>query len=287
MSTVSENLKYLRKLKGYTQEQFAARIGIKRSLVGAYEEARANPNEIYLNDMAEVLGVEVEHLLNENLRERGRKLGPGMILKLNPELPDPVSEVVGESQSTPNKLASEEREDTLRQTNLFPDSGVSDPVGGELPSQEVPASRESVPPSIPASSLPATDFLSFLSTLLSAQPGYRLFSEISDLPLKGTSVIGKLLSKAESIPSDQLYVLVTPQHGVLFRRVFNQLSVKGTLILSSDFPGKDILELPMSAISEVYQYMGSFQTTAPAPVAPVHQLRALTEEMMKLLNARD
>lgn len=56
MSTVSENIRYLRKLKGYTQEQFAERIGIKRSLLGAYEEARANPNEIYLDSMADVLG---------------------------------------------------------------------------------------------------------------------------------------------------------------------------------------------------------------------------------------
>ena len=287
MSTVSENLKYLRKLKGYTQEQFAARIGIKRSLVGAYEEARANPNEIYLNDMAEVLGVEVEHLLNENLKERGRKFGPGMILKLNPELPDPMSGAGDEYPSTPKKLPSDEREVWDHQTDLFMDSGTENTQVGNLSQQDIRVPPLSVPPSTPGVPSPSTDFLPVLSTLLSSQPGYRLFSEISDLPLKGIIVIGRLLSNEESIPGDQLYVLVTLQHGVLFRRVFNQLAVKGTLILSSDFPGKDTLELPMSAISEVYQYMGSFQTMPPAPAAPVQQLRALTEEMMKLLNARD
>jgi transcriptional regulator with XRE-family HTH domain len=44
MSIVSNNIKYLRRLNGLTQEQFARKIAIKRSLLGAYEEARANPN---------------------------------------------------------------------------------------------------------------------------------------------------------------------------------------------------------------------------------------------------
>ena len=43
MSTVSENLKFLRKEAGYTQQTFADALKIKRSLVGAYEEGRADP----------------------------------------------------------------------------------------------------------------------------------------------------------------------------------------------------------------------------------------------------
>ena len=43
MSTAGKNLKYLRKLRGWTQEEFAVKLGIKRSLLGAYEEERAEP----------------------------------------------------------------------------------------------------------------------------------------------------------------------------------------------------------------------------------------------------
>ena len=43
MSLVSENIKFFRKQLGFTQEQLALRIGIKRSLLGAYEEGRAEP----------------------------------------------------------------------------------------------------------------------------------------------------------------------------------------------------------------------------------------------------
>lgn len=68
MSIVSNNLKYLRRLNGLTQEQFSRRIGIKRSLLGAYEEARANPNLDNLMMIAKVFGVSVDQLLKHDLR---------------------------------------------------------------------------------------------------------------------------------------------------------------------------------------------------------------------------
>ncbi len=43
MGKISDNLKYLRKKKGLTQQQFADVMEIKRSLIGAYEEDRAEP----------------------------------------------------------------------------------------------------------------------------------------------------------------------------------------------------------------------------------------------------
>jgi len=43
MSFAGKNLRYLRKLRGWTQEEFATKLGIKRSLLGAYEEERAEP----------------------------------------------------------------------------------------------------------------------------------------------------------------------------------------------------------------------------------------------------
>ncbi|MFX8289527.1 helix-turn-helix transcriptional regulator, partial [Acinetobacter baumannii] len=41
MSYAGKNFRYLRKLRGWTQEEFANKINVKRSLIGAYEEERA------------------------------------------------------------------------------------------------------------------------------------------------------------------------------------------------------------------------------------------------------
>lgn len=41
---LNKKISDLRRRFGYTQEQFAAKLGIKRSLLGAYEEGRAEPS---------------------------------------------------------------------------------------------------------------------------------------------------------------------------------------------------------------------------------------------------
>jgi transcriptional regulator with XRE-family HTH domain len=81
MSIVSNNIKYLRRLNGLTQEQFARKIAIKRSLLGAYEEARANPNLTNLKNMAAAFGITVDNLLKNDLR-RIRET-PELTLPLN------------------------------------------------------------------------------------------------------------------------------------------------------------------------------------------------------------
>ena len=69
MTLVSNNIKYLRKLNGLTQEQFSQRVGIKRSLLGAYEEARANPNWNTLITIAKLFSTSVDQLLKQDLRK--------------------------------------------------------------------------------------------------------------------------------------------------------------------------------------------------------------------------
>jgi transcriptional regulator with XRE-family HTH domain len=89
MSIVSNNIKYLRRLNGLTQEQFARKIAIKRSLLGAYEEARANPNLTNLKNMAAAFGITVDNLLKNDLRKLRET--PDMSLPLGPTRPMTVS----------------------------------------------------------------------------------------------------------------------------------------------------------------------------------------------------
>jgi len=89
MSIVSNNIKYLRRLNGLTQEQFARKIAIKRSLLGAYEEARANPNLTNLKNMAAAFGITVDNLLKNDLRKIRET--PDMSLPLNGSRPMTVS----------------------------------------------------------------------------------------------------------------------------------------------------------------------------------------------------
>jgi transcriptional regulator with XRE-family HTH domain len=67
MSLAGQNLKYLRKLRGWTQDEFAGKLGIKRSLVGAYEEERADPRTDVLKIMSEMFKVSLDELLFSDL----------------------------------------------------------------------------------------------------------------------------------------------------------------------------------------------------------------------------
>ncbi len=67
MSTAGLNLKYLRKLRGWTQEEFAGKLNIKRSLLGAYEEERADPRLEVLEIVADIFKLSLDELLLKDL----------------------------------------------------------------------------------------------------------------------------------------------------------------------------------------------------------------------------
>ena len=71
MSLVSQNIKHLRKLNGWTQGDFADKIEIKRSLVGAYEEGRADPRLNNLTNMSKLFGISIDQLINQDLTRFG------------------------------------------------------------------------------------------------------------------------------------------------------------------------------------------------------------------------
>lgn len=86
MAVANQNLKYLRKLRGWTQEEFAQKIGIKRSLVGAYEEERAEPNYDVLETVSDLFKVSIDDLLRKDLSEtKGSYLAKRRQLKMMAE----------------------------------------------------------------------------------------------------------------------------------------------------------------------------------------------------------
>jgi transcriptional regulator with XRE-family HTH domain len=69
MSTAGKNLKYLRKLRGWTQEEFATKLQIKRSLLGAYEEERAEPRIDVMELVGEMFKLTLDELLLKDLAD--------------------------------------------------------------------------------------------------------------------------------------------------------------------------------------------------------------------------
>jgi transcriptional regulator with XRE-family HTH domain len=69
MSIAAQNLKYLRKLRGWTQEEFAVKLKIKRSLLGAYEEERAEPRLEVLELVSDMFRLSLDELLRKKMQD--------------------------------------------------------------------------------------------------------------------------------------------------------------------------------------------------------------------------
>ncbi len=69
MSLAGRNLKYLRKLRGWTQEEFANKLKIKRSLLGAYEEERAEPRIEVLEQIGSIFKLSLDELLLKDITD--------------------------------------------------------------------------------------------------------------------------------------------------------------------------------------------------------------------------
>jgi transcriptional regulator with XRE-family HTH domain len=70
MSFSNQNLKYLRKQRGWTQEEFATKLNIKRSLLGAYEEERAEPRYEVLEAVCDLFKLTMDDLLRKDLSDQ-------------------------------------------------------------------------------------------------------------------------------------------------------------------------------------------------------------------------
>jgi transcriptional regulator with XRE-family HTH domain len=91
MAIANKNLKYLRKLRGWTQEEFAQKLRIKRSLVGAYEEERAEPRIDVLGVVCDMFKLTLDEILRKDLSDnKGNYLAKRRAQKLAGGRPDIV-----------------------------------------------------------------------------------------------------------------------------------------------------------------------------------------------------
>ncbi len=194
---INETIRFLRKQKFWTQDVFAQKLGIKRSLVGAYEEGRAEPRLELLQKMAELFGTTVDKLISSDVTSTGpdEKFARGkevLVVTMDSHKKDNIELV-------PHKAAAGYL------------SGYADPeFVKELPRFKLPI-------------LP--------------QGTYRAFEISGDsmLPiLPGTIVVAEYVDNIQSIKNGKTYILITQREGIVYKRVFNYLNENGKLFLVSD-----------------------------------------------------
>lgn len=220
MSLISENIKYLRKRLGLTQEQFANKLDIKRSLVGAYEEGRADPRLNNLLNMAQLFGTSVDILLSKD------------VSKLSA-----VELKVSEFKRGKEVLAISVDREGKENIELVPQRAAAGYTNGYADPEYI---RE-----LPKFKLP----------ILPTSGTYRAFEITGDsmLPiLPGTIIIGEYVDDVRDIKNGKTYILITQSDGIVYKRVFNYVSENRKLFLVSDNRQYAPYQLDIEEVLEVW-----------------------------------
>ncbi len=216
MVKLNENIRILRRRLSLTQDQFAQKLGIKRSLVGAYEEGRAEPRLELLQKMAELFSMSVDELIGQDF-----SAGSTPMVK-SYERGKEVVVVTVDAQQKHN-------------IEFVPVKAAAGYLNGYADVEYV---KE-----LPLFSLPNL-----------RQGTYRAFEISGDsmLPLMpGSIVVGEYVENLKHIKNGKTYILVTEREGIVYKRVFNYLEENGNLFLVSDnrqyapyqLRGEDVLEV--------------------------------------------
>ncbi len=328
MSLISSNIKYLRRINGLTQEQFARRIGTKRANVGAYEESRAVPPVDLLKIIANTFGISVDDLVKKDVRKIRET--PDITFNFDPKPVNitpsqpPASNPIVESDPFHNFHFNQDTE--LSNTSSIGDllkkymgeSSINEKPPQVRPPQPdfltptmspptpQPPAEVSVPYATPNSNyfnplltqniqlvrrnqfneylLKHSDFY-FLKTLPPFNiPGfevgeYRAFEAGEDFAYPGAILVGALVRNWQEIRDGKNYVIVSKNHGIIYRRAYNQIQLKGTLLLSTDnnrYPG---IEIPIVDIFETWEIKSFISFVLPEPVMPFNKIGNLVDEL--------
>ncbi|WP_298369295.1 helix-turn-helix transcriptional regulator [uncultured Lutibacter sp.] len=67
MNYLAKNIKYIRALKGLSQERLAEDLKVSRSRISSYEDKRASPPIEFLISLSEYINISMDVLIKENL----------------------------------------------------------------------------------------------------------------------------------------------------------------------------------------------------------------------------
>jgi transcriptional regulator with XRE-family HTH domain len=217
MSKISSNIRFLRQLKGLSQEQLADDLKVTRSRIGGYEEARNEPPIDLLIRLSEYFHIAVDALIRGDLKKTNldglMKIGKNRILF--PILID------SDGNDMVELIPVKAQAGYLR--------GYSDPDYIErLPKMKLP----------------------FLPT-----GKHRAFPIKGDSmpPIKeGSFIIGKFLERVEEIKIGKTYVVVTKDDGLSYKRVMNM--TKKEIELHSDNKLYKPYKVKTEEVLELWEY---------------------------------
>ncbi|MDG1038481.1 MAG: LexA family transcriptional regulator [Polaribacter sp.] len=225
MKIVSKNIKHLRTLKNFSQEGLAEELKVTRSRIGSYEENRSSPTLDFLIDFSNYFKIPIDILLKNDLTKT-----------------KDVSFIeVGEKRVLFPIIVDEHNENLIEVVSTKASAGYL--LGYDDPEYIEQLEKIKLP---------------FLPT-----GKHRAFPIKGDsmLPMKDNSyVVAEFVEDILDVKNGTSYIIVTKNDGMTYKRVYNQIEEKGSLLLKPDNREYQSYEVPISEVLELWKFTCSINT---------------------------
>jgi len=241
MSYAGKNLRYLRKLRGWTQDEFANRLKIKRSVIGSYEEARAEPRLEVLEAMCNIFKLSLDDLLLKDLTaSKGDSyLEQRRLLKSTGATVAEITFVP--LKATAGYLAGYADPDFLDELNTFTLPMLAP---GQYRAFEI----------VGDSMLPTPS---------------------------GSVIVGEKLEALDELKTSNTYVVLSRNEGIVYKRVLKNNRIKNKLTLVSDNPQYEPYLVNAEDILEVWKAVYILQKANMVQRWDVNQLAGIVNNLQE------
>jgi transcriptional regulator with XRE-family HTH domain len=245
MSYAGKNLRHLRKQKGWTQEEFAHKLNVKRSLIGAYEEERAEPKLEVLEQLSSIFGLSLDDLLLKDLTiesrgssylEQRRKLK--MLAETNSIQFVPLKAAAG-------YLNGYADPDFLDELNTFTLPMLAP---GQYRAFEI----------VGDSMLPTPS---------------------------GSVIVGEKVDDIEDVKNSNTYVVLSKTDGIVYKRIMKNTKAKDKLTLISDNPVYEPYNVNSAEVLEVWKAVYILQKASLVQRWDVGQLAGMVNNLNNEVNS--
>ncbi|MEO6304525.1 MAG: XRE family transcriptional regulator [Bacteroidia bacterium] len=219
MSKISSNIRFLRQLKGLSQEQLADDLKVTRSRIGGYEEARNEPPIDLLIRLSEYFHIAIDALVRGDLKKTNldglMKIGKNRILF-------PI-------------LLDSDGNDMVELIPLKASAGYTRGYADPDYIEKLPQMKLPFLPSGKHRAFPIKG---------DSMPPIR----------EGSFVIAKYLERFEEVKFGQTYIIVTKEDGLSYKRIMSFSKKEGAYELHSDNKLYAPFKVKANDILEIWEY---------------------------------
>ncbi len=241
MSYAGKNFRYLRKLKGWTQDEFANRLNIKRSLIGAYEEERAEPKLEAMEIVCKIFKLTLDDLILKDLTA--------------PKAASYLEQRRGlKMESSSNGII-----------HLVPAKAAAGYLNGYADPEFLDELNTFTLPMLAPGNYRAFEIIG---------------DSMMPTP-SGSVIVGEKVDDFEDVKTTNTYVVLSKSDGVVYKRVVKNNKAKNKITLISDNPSYEPYQVNSDEVLEMWKAIYILQKAGSVQRWDVNQLAGVVNNLQQ------